>query len=162
VADYRILVTGSRDWHAAGTLGRELAEAVRSSGHHPSEVVIVHGDAQGADKMADHWAQRYGLRVERYPARWGAPCRPDCRIGHRQTRDGSGYCPAAGMYRNAEMLATGIRLVAAFLMPCSKSTCRDPRPHFSHGAFGCVTLAGEAGIPVKPVGALALEGVDVP
>jgi hypothetical protein len=114
--DYRILVTGSRAWDDAATLGRELGHAVRDSGRHPSDVVIIHGDnRRGADRMADHWAQQQGMRVERYPARWGAPCREKCQPGHRRQRaDGTTYCPAAGNYRNAEMVASGVSACVAF------------------------------------------------
>lgn len=80
----RILVCGSRDWRAIDEIGGQLPETDPSA-----DVVIIHGAAQGADRLAGIVAHGIGHRVEEYPADW--------------ERDGN----AAGPKRNARMLAEG-------------------------------------------------------
>ena len=59
--------------------------------------MIIHGDANGADRLASQWAVDNGLKVEPYPADWA-----------KQGR-------AAGPIRNKRMLEEGKPdLVVAF------------------------------------------------
>jgi hypothetical protein len=130
---YRVLVTGSRDWPAAGRIRSELSAL---ADQHPEGLIVIHGDARsGADRMASDWARRErnaGRRVteETHPANWQR------HGGH------------SGLLRNAEMVALGADLCLAWIMPCVKPYCRRPDPHGSHGATHCADLAEKAGIPV--------------
>lgn len=150
---FRLLVTGSRSWSDAtrvwGAL-TALADQVDS-------LVVVHGAAgTGVDMMAHRWVVRQqasgrtDVSEDPYPADWEAPCRAECRIGHRRPRrDGVGsYCPAAGDYRNQEMVESepGIDACFAWIAPCSQRGCRNRKPHGSHGASDCAQRAEEAGI----------------
>lgn len=54
----------------------------------PKPTLIIHGDASGADQLADKWAQLRQVAVRRYPADW-------TELGR-----------AAGPIRNQEMLET--------------------------------------------------------
>lgn len=119
MADYRILVTGSREFDAAPLLAYRLGLAVGYGLTRGWQVTVVHGACKtGADQLADGIARAHeGITVEPHPARWDAPCRPECslRRGHRIAgRDGTTYCPAAGNYRNQEMVDTGPDLTLAF------------------------------------------------
>jgi len=58
--------------------------------------VIVHGDAKGADSMADFYARSRGRDVIRVPARWDS------------------YGKGAGPRRNAVIAALPLRLLIAF------------------------------------------------
>ncbi len=90
----RLLVCGSRSWTDEAKVD-EVLERV-TAGH--STVVLIHGDARGADRIAAEVARRRGWQVEAYPADWD-------RHGRQ-----------AGMIRNREMLATAKPdLVVAFL-----------------------------------------------
>jgi len=132
----RVLVTGSRNLTDADivTHGLAYAKALFS----PRPIVIVHGGADGADSLAHELAPTFGMTWERWPADWTGPCRPSCRPGHRrQRRDGADYCPAAGNYRNQEMVDAGAELVLAF--PLGKST----------GTRDCIRRAVAAKIPVR-------------
>lgn len=135
---YRVLVTGSRAWDN----GLAVWEALESIQYYPRTLVVVHGGARGADDMASRWARVHGacggIADEPHEADWEGPCHPSCRPGHRRTRrDGTEFCPAAGAYRNAEMVALGADLCLAFI--------RDG----SRGATHCAGLAEKAGIPTR-------------
>lgn len=133
-APRRLLVTGSRR-HTDGALIRQgLREAGARLGR---DTVLVHGAATGADALAAEVWARWGLPVEGHSADWTGPCRPQCRSGHRKPRrDGSTYCPAAGNYRNAEMVRLGADLCVAFPLGRSQGT-RD-----------CMEQAALAGIEI--------------
>ena len=148
---FRVLFTASRSWTDAHAV-RFALEAV-SLDACGREVIVVHGAAEGGDMLADLAAADLGFAREPHPADWTAPCRPACKPGHRrERRDGTIYCPAAGQYRNAEMVALGAERAVALILPCQDRRCREPRPHGSHGATGCAEMARAAGIPVTPFG----------
>jgi len=136
---FRILVTGSRDfadlvllsWHLGLHTGTGLA--------HGRPVVVVHGDClTGADRLADQIARQHNILTEPHPASWHAPCQLSCKPGHRRTRNHSTYCPAAGNYRNQEMVDSGADICLAFLWPGAGNI----------GTRDCMNRAQLAGIPV--------------
>lgn len=83
-------------------------------------LVIVHGGARGADRLAGAWAHDRGVTEEIHPADWAAHGR------------------AAGPIRNAEMLASGVDLVLAFRSPGE-----------SRGTDHMVSIARKAGVGVE-------------
>jgi hypothetical protein len=104
-----ILVTGSRAFwdrnlinNALTTCWTEAQQAGRT------DLVVVHGNARGADTLADRWTQRHntqGVHYRRFPADWEGDCDTDCPTGHRKTRTGGGtYCPWEGRRRNQRMV----------------------------------------------------------
>lgn len=104
----RIGVTGGRDFNDWDKIAETL------SGYFGT---LVHGDAPGADRLcAQWWAQNYGEdHREAHPAPWDEPCRPSCAPGHRRAVLGiPDRCPAAGPYRNQEMVDSGLDLLIAF------------------------------------------------
>lgn len=105
------LVTGGRDYD-----NRAQAELVLSGAFQAMpDAVLVHGAATGLDSLAAEIWRELGGDVDPHPADWSAPCRDNCRDGHRRsTPNGSGYCPAAGVYRNREMLKTEPKFLLAF------------------------------------------------
>ena len=114
-AQVRVLVTGSRAWSDSAAIEGALD---RLHAEHGDRLVIVHGACRwGADVLAERWARRRGVAVERWPADWA-------RLGRR-----------AGMVRNAAMVASGPDLCLAFI--------RDRSPGASH----CAAAAEAAGIP---------------
>lgn len=138
----RIIGTGSRVFTHATAVESVLIEAVADFGQ---GVTVVHGHAKGgADALIDHIATRLGLTVERHPADWTGPCRATCKPGHRRVRrDGATFCPAAGNYRNQEMVDLGADLVLAFLV--------EPRVSPCTGTRDCARRAEAAGIPVRRI-----------
>ena len=117
MAALRVLVTGGRDYADTARVESALRSVIESLlGPDPetSQVVIVHGDAPGLDRLAGAVATRLGLAVEAHPADWASPCRPTCPPHRRRRHDGTDYCPAAGVYRNAEMVEGGADIAVAF------------------------------------------------
>jgi hypothetical protein len=127
-----VLVTGARDWSADHRIAETLDRACEQAG---GEVRLLVGDAPGADAHARAWAERHGVPVEVFPARWvqmaaeGKPRR------------------AAGPTRNRAMLdrldhAEGERLVVAF---------HDDLDGRSRGTRHCAAEARRRGYPVALV-----------
>jgi hypothetical protein len=133
---FRLLITGSRIWRDRAAIERGLALAAVAWAENP---VLVSGACpDGADRIAEDVAESWGWQVERHAADWSGPCRDTCKPGHRKTRrDGISYCPAAGNYRNAEMVELGADACIAFRRGGAKST----------GTTHCGQLAEKAGIP---------------
>lgn len=138
---YVIVTTGSRRFTFQPAIRSLLVDVIRNrpTGSPTGAPVIVHGACpDGADTLVDAWARRQGIRVDPMPADWQAPCRDTCRQGHRRRRkDGVDYCPAAGVYRNQDMIDVPPCIVVGFL--CGPS----------NGTRDCLRRAVEAKIPVK-------------
>lgn len=139
---YRVLVTGSRDWTDRETMHQALSARAAIAQREDRFMVVVHGDARGADTLAKEWvagAQMLG---------WPVHHEPHPITGAEWSRLGS----AAGPERNRRMVELGADACLAFLMPCAKPGCvrYDGAPHESHGAANCAALALNAGIPTTP------------
>ena len=89
----RILVCGGRDYRNKTILYSVLEDI--NSQHHIE--AIIEGDAQGADRIAGWWAQKNGVKNEKYVAEWNK------------------YGKSAGHIRNKRMIDEGKpTLVIAF------------------------------------------------
>lgn len=86
----RVIVCGGRDYSDYRVI-RLVMEALD-----PEYVTVVHGGAQGADRIAADVAESEGMPVDEFPARWSEEGR------------------AAGPLRNRRMLEAGADLVIAF------------------------------------------------
>ncbi len=124
-----ILVTGARDWPDPHQVAQALNRAAEQA---TGEVRLLVGDATGADAHARAWAERHGVAVEVFEARWsqmpaeGKPRR------------------AAGPARNRAIVdrldqADGARLVVAF---------HDDLDGRSRGTRHCAGEARRRGYPV--------------
>lgn len=133
----RILITGSRNWDDRDAVMDALQ---RAFARFDGPITVVHGDAPGADRTAAMLVRecfRPRGTLESWRAGWTGPCRDACTPGHRKPRTGGAeYCPAAGNYRNAEMVAAGADVCLAF--PLGRST----------GTRDCMRRAEAAGIRV--------------
>lgn len=154
---YVILVTGSRTWKDEDAVWAAIAETIDAGtelGYTTFEV--RHGTAEGADRHAHNFCEDqagwydnagFALWESPQPADWSTCKGPRCKPSHRRTRrDGSTYCPTAGLIRDDEMVAMGAHACLAFIDPCSKPYCRKPQPHGSHGATHTADQAEKAGI----------------
>lgn len=115
----RILVCGSRTF-TDGRIIRVVLGGVRLTVDFNEEIVVIHGDAKGADHLGRDWAVAIGYTHEPYPADWD-------RYGKR-----------AGYERNHQMLVEGKPdLVLAFV---------DKPLAESKGTAMMVGLARRAGV----------------
>lgn len=115
----RVLITGSRNWEDRVTIETALQQVQAEAGITRDNVVVVHGGARGADRMAGWIAEQLGMKVEVHPADW--------------ERHGK----AAGFIRNQEMVDADIDLVLSFN--------RDD----SAGTRQCTRLAENAGLEIR-------------
>ncbi|GII91148.1 bifunctional DNA primase/polymerase [Sinosporangium siamense] len=111
----RILVTGSRTWTDETTVRMALSE-VRRDG---AATLVSGACPRGADAIAESVWRSWGGPVERHPADWDT------------------YGRAAGIRRNAAMVAMGADLCLAFI--------HNDSPGASHTA----RIAEAAGMPVR-------------
>lgn len=129
ICDYRVIVTGSREWESVEAVGLALyevwaREVLRNIGW---RLVVVHGACPtGADQFASKWARHAGhvylsVTEEPHPAKWEE------------------YGRKAGFIRNAEMVDAGAELCLAFYWPEAGN----------HGTHDTVMRAKAWGIPVK-------------
>lgn len=131
---------GSRLFHGAN--GINVAAAVRYDPWPP----------QSADAIVDAiwrtWTRCPVRAAEPYPAQWHAPCDPRrCRADHRKVLRGRSMCPAAGPYRNQQMIDAAAAAAAAgwqvrvLAFPVGAS----------HGTHDCMRRARAAGLDVITV-----------
>ena len=114
----RVLVCGDREWADSETMLRRL-QALEHD-----EVVLIEGEARGADLMAKGMARHFGWKVLPFPANWDK------------------YHRAAGPIRNQQMLVEGKPdLVLAFHHDIEHSK----------GTKDMVDRARRAGIPVEVI-----------
>lgn len=114
----RLMVTGSRDWNDAEAI-RDVFRKITAK-----EVVLIHGDCEGADRLAAVIAEReFGWRVIPYKAKWEE------------------YGRSAGPIRNKKMVASKPDLVLAF-PTCDAGTKGS-------GTWDAIKHARNAGIPVE-------------
>lgn len=163
MSDYRVLVTGSRDWSSPFTITEALNGIYRSVS---SPLVVVHGQCDPLNPDTGRripWerAQKLGRAADFLGADWHAhlwaAISKSCRMRVREEMHPAAWYPdgrfdaSAGFRRNAEMVGFGADEALAFLAPCAKPGCREPRPHYSHGTEHCATMAAQAGIPVRRI-----------
>ena len=86
--EYRLVVTGGRDYRDREAVFRQLSACRRSAARTGMTLVVIHGGCPtGADYWASLWCQRKGVLERRYDADWKR------------------YGISAGPRRNEEMLA---------------------------------------------------------
>jgi hypothetical protein len=78
----RLLVSGDRNWKRMDIIERELKKF-------PNDTVVIHGMARGADTIAAFVAERLGMKVIPFEAKWHI------------------YGRGAGPIRNQKMLDEG-------------------------------------------------------
>lgn len=114
----RVIFCGSRFWTDIPPISTTITTLHALVG---DELVVVHGAAAGADRIADMCAKGMGVTVDPHPAEWER------------------YGKGAGPIRNREMLAAGAHLVVAF---------KDDFGVLRGGTEDMVHVAAHAGVPI--------------
>lgn len=63
----RVVVTGDREWSDRDLLDTALDEVYTECG---GDMVLIEGEARGADIMSREWAKDRKVPVDDYPAKW--------------------------------------------------------------------------------------------
>lgn len=66
----RVLICGSRGWNDPAPINTLLAGLDVMADAMGEQLVVIHGDARGADKLAGSLAKRWGAEVIEEPADW--------------------------------------------------------------------------------------------
>lgn len=99
-SEFRVLVTGGRDygrfWNGTewvpnrrqlNRLRRTLDAALEGARSAGKDAIIIHGNARGADFLADQYAREKSLRVIPFPADWATHGRRAGPIRNKQMLD---------------------------------------------------------------------------
>ena len=114
---FKVLFCGDRKYNNKNRIWNVMLALVKQYG----EIVVMHGDAKGADRLAGYVAKEFDLEVQVYPANWGL------------------HGLAAGPIRNRQMLDQKPELVVAF----------HPFIRKSKGTKDCITEARKRMIEVR-------------
>lgn len=158
--DYRVLVTGSRDWSDRVTIRSALMRVERE--HEDSRLILVHGMCDPRHPLDGHairWAAAMrlpmGVAENLLGADWLASLIAATSLGWEtepRPADWKHHGRAAGYRRNEHMIRLGAGICLAFSMPCTAPRCAGRPAHGSHGTTQCSELAERAKIPVRRYG----------
>ena len=65
---FRVVVAGTRTFRDYDTLSAELNKYLRA--YSDKDIIIISGNANGADKLGERYAMEKGYALEKYPALW--------------------------------------------------------------------------------------------
>lgn len=95
---FKIVIAGGRDFDNYESLKSVCTQVL----HKQSNIEVVSGTAEGADKLGEDFAIESNLGLKSFPAPWtDIEGKPDNQIGTR--KDGKKYWKAAGHFRNQQM-----------------------------------------------------------
>ena len=117
---FKLLICGDRNW----TDKERIREIILGHRGIHEDLVIIEGEARGADSLARDCAKELGIPIESYPADWAQ------------------YGRVAGPIRNQQMLEAKPNVVNAFHDDIEKSK----------GTKDMVKRAEKAGIPTYVIG----------
>lgn len=82
--EYRILIAGGRDFRYQKFLFRTMDRLTESI---DKPIVVIHGDAKGADRLGRDWAKFRNHKIETFPANWKKHGRSAGPIRNQQMLD---------------------------------------------------------------------------
>lgn len=130
---YRIIIAGGRDfnnyfkcWYFCDHYLKNLEV---------SEIEIVSGTANGADKLGERYAKEKGFPIKQFPANWSDLSEP-CVLKYRT--DGTPYNALAGNKRNKQMADYSTHLVAF-------------HDGISKGTYDMIEIAKTQGLKVRVI-----------
>lgn len=103
----RVIVAGSRDFNDFSLVEKSLMMYFKENKLHRADIEIISGTARGADRLGEIFANKYGLKLTKFPADWNK------------------YGKSAGYIRNEQMAKYAIKengLLFAFWNGTSRGT----------------------------------------
>lgn len=122
--EYRVMICGSRTFNDYEMLKRSVIHALNIRGIEGCDfnIIIVSGNANGADKLGERFAKENGYKIDEYPALWNDLMKEPCKI--KVNKYGKQYNCLAGLNRNKDMVEVS-DLVVMFHDGVSKGTLDD-------------------------------------
>ena len=106
----RVIIAGGRDFSDYNLLDKQINKIFKQLSdegyltgyieNDTTDIEIISGTANGADKLGEKFAQDYGIRVKRFPADWNNLDTKPCII---KTNQYGKYNVLAGHNRNERM-----------------------------------------------------------
>jgi len=106
----KLIIAGGRDFKDYNLLQLETQKFLVEQQFKPSQVTIISGKADGADKLGEDFANKYHFPIIEMPAKWDDLDNPIRLIKTR--KDGTKYNALAGPIRNEEMAKIATHLIA--------------------------------------------------
>ena len=66
----RIIIAGSRTFNRYSYAENKILQYIAENGINFSDIVVVSGCADGADKIGELFAQKHNIKVKKFPADW--------------------------------------------------------------------------------------------
>lgn len=66
----RVIVAGSRDFNDFSLVEKSLMMYFKENQLHRNDIEIISGTARGADRLGEIFANKYGLKLTKFPADW--------------------------------------------------------------------------------------------
>ena len=130
----KLIIAGSRNFSNYEFLEKEtiqfIKELVAKFRIQKEDLEIVSGTANGADRLGEQFAEKFKLKIHRYPACWDDwKDKPLHEIKVNQY--GKRYWSKAGLYRNAQMAKNSSALLAFWDMssPGTEHMIREAKKH---------------------------------
>lgn len=126
VKEYRVMICGSRTFNNYEMLKTRVRYSLEARGITDSEynIIIVQGEASGADTLGKRFAVEHGYETESYPALWSDLTKEPCKV--KINKFGHKYNCLAGLNRNKDMVNVS-DLIIMFHDGASKGTLDDLR-----------------------------------
>lgn len=124
----KLIIAGGRDFNDFQLMDQEFLKNFGDLNN--DGIIIISGEAQGADSLGEDIAYKYGLGVDPNPALWSDLSVPGAVI--RKNKYGHFYNVVAGYQRNERMAEKATHLLA-FFDGKSKGTADMLRVAKNHG-----------------------------
>ena len=95
----KLIIAGSRDIDLEAAYNALINWFLVNGSNIPKVEEIVSGTARGVDQLGEHWANRYGVDIKRFPADWDKHGKP---AGHIRNKAMAEYADALLLIWNGE------------------------------------------------------------
>ena len=88
----KLIIAGSRGFGNLDRLEKEVLKYLKIHKKKGDVVEVLSGTARGADKLGEVFAQKYGLKVQPYPAEWDVYGKKAGMIRNQKMADNATHC----------------------------------------------------------------------
>ncbi len=95
----KLIIAGSRDLNLDNAYEAIEKFFLEQGSTIPKVMEVVSGTARGVDQLGEHWANKYRVKISRFPADWNLHGKPAGHIRNKQMAD---YADALLLIWNGE------------------------------------------------------------